>query len=120
RFTLWNTDDVRHTPRQNFYCQVPFGIHMLPRNAEPPLVVGMFIDNPGRVEIDLGRSVPGVAQYSTRTGDFVLWILLAEDIADCLEKWTVLTGRMERPPLWALGYHQCRYSYYPEKQVLQI
>ena len=24
---------------------------------------------------------------------------------------------MPLPPLWALGYHQCRYSYYPESKV---
>ena len=22
------------------------------------------------------------------------------------------------PPLWSLGYQQCRYSYYPDKEVL--
>ena len=28
-----------------------------------------------------------------------------------------MTGRMPLPPRWALGYHQCRYSYYPESRV---
>jgi len=31
-----------------------------------------------------------------------------------------LTGKIEMPPLWALGYHQCRYSYYPEARVREI
>ena len=31
-----------------------------------------------------------------------------------------LTGTIEMPPLWALGYHQCRYSYYPASQVREI
>ena len=34
-----------------------------------------------------------------------------------IERYTALTGRMPLPPRWALGYHQCRYSYYPESQV---
>src|SRR5690606_5908984 len=31
-----------------------------------------------------------------------------------------LTGTPELPPLWALGYHQCKWSYYPEKKVKKI
>ena len=34
-----------------------------------------------------------------------------------IERYTALTGRMPLPPRWALGYHQCRYSYYPESKV---
>jgi hypothetical protein len=28
-------------------------------------------------------------------------------------------GTMPMPPKWALGYHQCRYSYYPESRVVE-
>lgn len=31
-----------------------------------------------------------------------------------------LTGTISLPPLWALGYHQCRYSYYPDDRVMEI
>ena len=31
-----------------------------------------------------------------------------------------LTGHMPMPPAWALGYHQCRYSYYPDARVREI
>ena len=34
-----------------------------------------------------------------------------------VERYTALTGRMPLPPRWALGYNQCRYSYYPESKV---
>src|SRR4029077_10836695 len=37
--------------------------------------------------------------------------------ADVVSRYTALTGRMPMPPRWALGYHQCRYSYYPESTV---
>lgn len=33
---------------------------------------------------------------------------------------TFLTGRPMRPPLWALGYHQSRWSYKNEKKVMKI
>ena len=31
-----------------------------------------------------------------------------------------LTGKMPLPPRWALGFHQCRYSYYPDARVREI
>jgi len=31
-----------------------------------------------------------------------------------------LTGNMEMPPLWSLGYQQCRYSYHPDTRVKEI
>ena len=31
-----------------------------------------------------------------------------------------LTGTMSLPPLWALGYHQCRHTYYPDGKVMEI
>lgn len=31
-----------------------------------------------------------------------------------------LTGKMPLPPRWALGFHQCRYSYYPDAKVREI
>lgn len=31
-----------------------------------------------------------------------------------------LTGRMELPPLWSLGYHQCRWNYNPDTRVKEI
>ncbi|MBQ9668467.1 MAG: DUF5110 domain-containing protein [Prevotella sp.] len=33
---------------------------------------------------------------------------------------TDLTGHMELPPLWALGYQQCRFSYQPDARVREI
>lgn len=31
-----------------------------------------------------------------------------------------LTGNMSLPPLWSLGYHQCRHTYYPDGKVMEI
>lgn len=31
-----------------------------------------------------------------------------------------LTGKMELPPLWSLGYQQCRFSYHPDTRVKEI
>ncbi len=41
-------------------------------------------------------------------------------VAEIIKQYTHLTGRMEMPPLWSIGYQQCRYSYYPDKEVLTL
>lgn len=39
---------------------------------------------------------------------------------DLLKALGELTGTIELPALWTLGYQQCRYSYYPASQVMSI
>lgn len=41
----------------------------------------------------------------------------AEEVVKALAE---LTGTMSLPPLWALGYHQCRWSYNPDSRVLKL
>jgi alpha-glucosidase len=116
-YTLWNTDDFSRNPRQNFYGQVSFAMHLNPRTGR---TFGLFIDNPGRQVWDLGNSRPSTFTYETLTGDFELWLLFSDTPEGVLRDWSDLTGHMERPPLWGLGYHQSRWSYYPESRVRTI
>jgi alpha-glucosidase len=39
---------------------------------------------------------------------------------DVVKRYQTLTGTHQLPPKWALGFHQCRWSYYPEKKVRDI
>lgn len=39
---------------------------------------------------------------------------------DIVAAYTRLTGTPELPPLWALGYHQSKWSYYPDKAVYNL
>ena len=42
------------------------------------------------------------------------------ELMDVAEQFVDLTGKPELPPMWALGYHQCKWSYYPEYQIKEI
>ena len=39
---------------------------------------------------------------------------------DILTSYTQLTGRMAIPPMWALGYHQCRWAKYTQDAIEQL
>ncbi len=48
-------------------------------------------------------------------------VVIERDSPKALMKALVeLTGSMELPPLWSLGYQQCRHSYQPDTQVMEI
>ena len=39
---------------------------------------------------------------------------------DVVKRYHKLTGTHYMPPMWGLGYHQCRWSYYPENKVREV
>ena len=48
------------------------------------------------------------------------YFIHGETIAAILRAFTWLVGRMPLPPLWSLGYQQCRFSYYPDREVISV
>lgn len=47
-------------------------------------------------------------------------IIEKQSPAEVLRALARLSGTMDMPPLWALGYQQCRFSYYPDTRVKEI
>ena len=73
--------------------------------------LGLFFDNPGRAVMDAGKSRPGEFWYQSLGGNTDLYLLAGPTLAEVVRRHAALTGRAPLPPLWALGYHQCRWSY---------
>ncbi len=116
-YTCWNTDDSYHQPLKRPYCCIPT---MMFSSGDRNGWVMMFVNNPGMVEIDLGLEEIGVATIAIDTGDLDMWFICGDSPEELMQKWTDLTGRCKRPPLWSLGFHQCRWSYMSQKEVLSI
>lgn len=89
------------------YLNIPFLIEYDHGQA-----AGLFFDSTYRAEIDLaGPSQPEAVAYHTTGPDLHLDLLLGPTLPQTVEQFTALSGRMPLPPLWALGYHQSRWSY---------
>lgn len=73
--------------------------------------LGLFFDNPQRVVMDIGKTQPGEWWYQAFGGVTDLYLLAGPTLADVTRRYATLTGRAPLPPLWALGYHQCRWGY---------
>ena len=110
----YNTDNFAYSPNADpLYCTIPFyiGVHH-------NLAYGIFFDNSYKSFFNFGASNNRFASFSADTGEMNYYFIFDYSVAGIIKHYTNLTGRMEMPPLWSLGYQQCRYSYYPDKEVL--
>jgi alpha-glucosidase len=76
---------------------------------------GVLADTTYRLEIDL-RS--GIRLSSAEP--FPVIIIEGASPQQVVRRLSDLTGRIELPPRWTLGYHQCRFSYYPDARVREL
>lgn len=72
---------------------------------------GIFVDSSYRMNFDMGKTDPGEYSWSADGGSFVYYLFDGDNFGDILNEYTNLTGKPSLPPLWALGYIQCRCSY---------
>jgi alpha-glucosidase len=116
RYKLWNQDPGEYGPGTDpLYHSVPFylGVH----NQG---VYGLFWDNPCRGIADLGESTANQLTFQAERGELRYYLFAGNDVNTVLSRFTELTGRINLPPLWALGYHQSRFSYSSQDMVLKV
>ncbi|MFO8130199.1 MAG: glycoside hydrolase family 31 protein [Bacteroidales bacterium] len=116
-YVHWNTDNPGYgTDADPLYKTIPFFI-----SVSDGKIYGIFLDNTGKTSFNFGASTDN-AFYSFTADDGILdyYFIRGNSISEIIEKYTYLTGRPQLPPLWSLGYQQCRFSYYPEKEVLRV
>ena len=114
--TLWNTDTNPHTPStDSMYVSIPFFMRISGQDA-----YGIFLDSAARCFFDMGKSSRDEYLFATDEKAFDYYFFAGPDAKGILRRYTELTGRMSLPPLWALGYHQARFSYHPQDQVEEV
>jgi alpha-glucosidase len=116
RYEMWNTDVFApHVQEiEALYQSIPFVIV-----HEATSTYGIFLDNPGRSFFDM-RSAANEITIQTETGAFDYYYIAGAKLKDVVSRYTTLTGRMPLPPQWAIGYHQSRYSYMNQDEVLEL
>ncbi|WP_051324132.1 glycoside hydrolase family 31 protein [Candidatus Solirubrobacter pratensis] len=117
RQIFWNYDPPEgHTASlNNLYTSIPFVLSLAGGVCR-----GVFVDNPGRVEMDLAKADPGEVVYETATGNLVYYVFTGPTPAAVLERYTELTGRVGLPPLWALGNQQSRWGHVSADEVRSV
>jgi alpha-glucosidase len=101
--------------QEPLYKVVPFYIGLQNKQA-----YGIFFDNTFRTFFDFCHERRNVTSFWSEGGEMNYYFIYGPQMEDVVMSYTDLTGKPELPPLWALGYHQCKWSYYPESNVKEI
>ena len=110
----WNTDAFGFDNETDpLYLSTPFFI-----GIREGLPYGIFLDNTYKTHFNFGTSNNDRFSYfSAYGGDMNYYFIQGDTVADVIRQYANLTGKMQMPPLWSLGFQQCRYSYYPDFEV---
>ena len=115
-FTNWNTDEFGWQESSDpLYKTIPFFIGLRKGTA-----YGVFFDNTYRSTFDFGKESADYFSFGAEGGELNYYFMAGPEPKKIVEEYTALTGRSPLPPLWSLGYQQCRYSYYPESRAREI
>ncbi|CAM1341344.1 glycoside hydrolase family 31 protein [Tenacibaculum amylolyticum] len=116
RVENWATDQYAYGKDQDpLYKSVPFYIGMYEERA-----YGIFFDNTFKTFFDFCHERRNVTSFWAHGGEMNYYFFFGPQMQDVITRYTDLTGKPELPPLWALGYHQCKWSYYPESKVKEV
>lgn len=118
-YTMWNTDNpdphVENPTFKALYKSIPFFIAL--RND---CVYGIFFDNHFKTNFDMGYSSTDYYSFGAADGELDYYFFYGDTIADIISQYTALTGRCPLPQLWTLGYHQSRWGYSSQQEVLDL
>lgn len=116
RLQNWNTDAFGYEAYSDpLYRTIPF-YYSVHRGKS----YGLYFNNTYRSHFDFAGGNPEAVHYWTGGGEIDYFYLHGPGPLDVARRYAWLTGRPELPPMWALGFHQCRWSYYPEARVREL
>lgn len=117
RFENWVTDSYAYgRDTDPIYKAIPFYIGLHHEKS-----YGIFFDNTFRSFFDFCQERRNITSFWAQGGEMNYYFIYGPQMADVVANYTDLTGKPHQmPPLWALGYHQCKWSYYPESNVKEI
>ncbi len=116
RFTLWGSDTYGYGKDTDpLYKNIPFYISL-----QRKVAYGIFFDNTFQSFFDFAHERNNVTSFWSMGGEMNYYFIYGPELLNVTQEYTHLTGKPELPPLWALGFHQCKWSYYPEDKVREI
>lgn len=112
----FNTDDPETDDDSiTYYKTIPFYVAL-----KEEATYGIFFDNSFRSYFDMGKEMGDRIFFGAIGGQIQYYFIPGENIKEVVKNYTALTGRMEIPPLWSLGYQQCRFSYFSQEEVREL
>ncbi|KAK9460282.1 glycosyl hydrolases family 31-domain-containing protein [Lipomyces oligophaga] len=92
--------------------------------------VGVFWSNGADTWIDIVKTTPAESSFGIKrsiqthwmseSGILDVYVMLGPDSPSLYRQYGALTGYTALPPIYSLGYHQCRWNYQSEEDVLEV
>ncbi len=112
----WNHDAAEHEPFTDpLYQTHPFVIALSRGRAH-----GLFFDNTYRSFFDLGKTSRTAWSFGADGGELDYYFIPGPTPGEVVRRYGRLVGTTPLPPMWALGYQQCRWSYESAKRAQRI
>lgn len=112
----WNTDAFGYGNNSDpLYRSIPFYFGL-----NKGLGYGIFLDNTYRTFFDFDQKESGTMSFWAEGGEVDYYFIYGPQLLSVAEKYCELTGKPEIPPMWSLGFHQCRWSYFPDERVKEV
>ena len=116
RRELWGTDCYGYGNETDpVYKNIPFFMGLNEGDG-----YGIFLDNSFRTFFDFGHEREEALSFWAQGGEMRYYFIYGPALEDVTKDFTELTGKSPMPPKWALGYHQSKWSYYPESTVREL
>ncbi|OWK17569.1 GANAB, partial [Cervus elaphus hippelaphus] len=118
-YRLYNLDVFQYElyNRMALYGSVPVLL------AHSPLRdLGIFWLNAAETWVDISSNTAGKTdvRWMSESGIIDVFLMLGPSVFDVFRQYTSLTGTQALPPLFSLGYHQSRWNYRDEADVLEV
>ena len=116
RVENWVTDQFAYAKEQDpLYKAIPFYIGL-----NKGIAYGIYFDNSFRTGFDFSQERRNITSFWAEGGEMNYYFIFGPDMPKVVSSYSSLTGTPELPPMWALGFHQSKWSYYPESNVKEI
>lgn len=111
---FWNKDNGAYAAEdgKRLYQTHPWVLGVRPDGT----AFGILADNTWKSSVTTDATV----RFESYGPPFRVVVIEHDSPDEVLRELARLSGTMELPPLWALGYQQCRYSYCPDTKVKEI
>ena len=117
-YRLFNVDVFKYNINSTMpmYGAVPFLI-----GIQPKVSIGLFWMNPSDTWVDIKyTNDDSSAHWISESGVIDFMIIVKDTPKAVTESFVEVTGKPMLPPLSSIGYHQCRWNYNDERDVLTV
>jgi alpha-glucosidase len=118
QWITWNTDTPAYqTSYLSLYQTHPYVLVVRKDGS----AYGVIVNSTYPLLFDISNSQLKVLSHTEKAPvPFSVFIFEAPNPQDATCYLGKMTGLISMPPEWAIGYHQCRWSYYPDTKALEV